>query len=234
MAQLFVNEFIRQGILLPREYGDSLASGMDIPATIREIMLLMGWKQQQLARRIGVSQGTISKWISGDHQPNVAQLEPLQHLIDHESKLRPLRGEGSATVPVMGFVGAGAEITPDLEQVPPEGLEQVDLPVAVSSDVIGFRVRGDSMLPAYREGDAILVLKEQRGEIDSYVGEEAVVRTVDGRRYLKEIQRGTRHGSYNLSSYNAKLISDVRIAWVGEIYLVVRAKQVRRVLGQSP
>lgn len=132
-------------------------------------------------------------------------------------------------VPVMGYIGAGAEIMPEFEQVPPEGLDTVELPFNVPEGIIAFRVRGESMLPAYREGDAVLVHKDQRLATENYVGEEAAVRTSDGRRFLKEIQYGQRRGFFNLYSYNAKLIENAHLEWVGEMYLVVKAQQIRRI-----
>lgn len=133
------------------------------------------------------------------------------------------------SVAVMGYVGAGAEILPEFEQVPPEGLETIDLPFEVPDELIALRIRGDSMLPVYRDGDAILVWREQRRPTDSFVGEEAAVKTSAGRRFLKEIQQGARRASFDLHSHNAKLIKGVNIEWVGEIYIIVRASQIRKV-----
>jgi repressor LexA len=52
-----------------------------------------------------------------------------------------------------------------------------------------------------------------------------------GPRFLKEVQRGGVAGLFNLYSHNARLIENVEIEWVGEIYLIVRAPQIARVIG---
>lgn len=140
---------------------------------------------------------------------------------------------GTQSVSIMGFVGAGAEVSPEFEQVPADGLDTVDLPFSVPNDIIGFQVIGDSMLPVYRDGDAILVWREQRLPTEAFIGQEAAVRTADDRRFLKEIQRGASPRAFNLYSHNARLIENVEIAWVGEIYLIVRAPQLRRA-GRRP
>ena len=143
-----------------------------------------------------------------------------------------LTGEGgdhSRVVPVMGYVGAGAEIYPEFEQAPADGIADVELPFAVPDDLIGLEVRGDSMLPRYDDGDIILVHREQKRPTDAFLGEEAAVRTGDGRRFLKRIMRGFEPGLYNLESWNARLIEAIRVEWVGEIYLTVRAGQIRRI-----
>lgn len=129
---------------------------------------------------------------------------------------------------VVGFIGAGATVEPEFEQVPPEGLFSVELPFPIPEDMIGFEVRGDSMAPRYDEGDVIVVWKDQRRAADELVGEEAAVRTADGRRFVKTILRGAKRGSFTLASFNAKPIQDVRLDWVGEIYVTVRSGQLRR------
>ena len=133
------------------------------------------------------------------------------------------------SVAVMGFIGAGAEIQPDFEQVPPEGLFTVELPFAVPPEMIGLEVKGSSMLPRYDDGDVIVVWREQRRPTDAFLGEECAVRTGDNMRFLKRPMRGPTHGRFNLESWNARTIEDVEIVWVGEIYVTVRSGQLRRI-----
>lgn len=135
----------------------------------------------------------------------------------------------SSTVKVVGYIGAGARVEPEYEQVPEDGLETIDLPFSVPNEIVAFRVKGESMRPAYRVGDAVLVWRDQRLATENYVGEEAAVRTSDGRRFLKEIQRGSRKGTYDLYSHNDSLIEGVKLAWVGELYGVVKARQLRQI-----
>lgn len=149
-----------------------------------------------------------------------------------------LTGEGKDlghSLPIMGFIGAGAEILPEFEQVPPEGLDQIELPFPVPPDLIGLEVKGDSMLPRYEDGDVVVVWRDQRGAIDGLLGEEAAVRTERGQRFLKRLLRGPRKGTFNLESTNAssKTIEGVRIEWASEVYLTVRAAQLRRVAARE-
>lgn len=143
-----------------------------------------------------------------------------------------MTGEGSPDknneLQIMGYIGAAAEIDPDYEQVPPNGLDQIDLPFPLPDDLIGFEVRGDSMLPSYKNGDVVVVWREPRIAIESLLGEELAVRTADGKRYLKTVIRGPRKGTYNLVSFNASTIEGARIAWYSDIYLTLRAAQRRR------
>lgn len=144
-----------------------------------------------------------------------------------------LTGEGDAqaghSVPIMGYIGAGAEIQPEFEQVPPEGLDTVELPFPVPDDMIGLEVRGDSMLPAYSDGDVVVVYRDQRYDPATYIGEEAAVRTHDGRRFLKRLAPGPEPYTFTLESFNARPIIGARVAWVGEIWVTVKRGQIRRI-----
>lgn len=143
------------------------------------------------------------------------------------------KGERSGrptSIPVMGYLGAGAEVEPDFEQVPPEGLDQVELPFAIPDDLVAFIVRGDSMLPFYKDGTTIIVYREQKRPIEAFYGEDAAVRTEDGRRFIKQVMRGE-NGTVNLISWNAQPIEGVRLAWVGEIFAILPPSHARRARG---
>lgn len=202
---------------------------MDVPSFLRETLEEAKLTQAQLSKKIGVSQGTISKWINEGHAPNKRQWDAVLKFASRYPRLRAMVKDGiqQSFVPLMGRVGGGAEIEPDFEQVPPDGLDQIELPFPVRGDVVAFRVEGESMRPAYRDGDVVLVRGEQLRDTDDFIGKEVAVRTVDGKRYLKELQRGQRRGQYDLYSHNATVITGARIAWVGEICAVVKADQLR-------
>lgn len=145
-----------------------------------------------------------------------------------------LTGEGAAEssvneIPVMGYIGAGAEIMPEFEQVPYDGLYQVELPFMIPDELVAFEVQGPSMLPRYDEGDVIICYRESRRPIEALLGEEVAVRTEDGRRFLKRILRGHKSRTYNLESFNARTMESVKIDWVGEIWMTVRTGQIRRI-----
>lgn len=138
-------------------------------------------------------------------------------------------GDGSTTeIPIMGYVGAGAEVSPDQEQVPAEGLDTIDIPFPLPAEMVAFVVRGDSMLPVYRDGHVIVVFKDQKRPLEAFFGEDAAVRTDDGRRFIKTIMRG-QDGTVNLFSWNAPPIENVKLEWIGEIFGAFPRAQMRRV-----
>ena len=110
--------------------------------------------------------------------------------------------DASASIRVVGRIGAGAEIMPEYEQIPPEGLFEIELAFPLPPEAVAFAVEGDSMWPRYNSGDVVICGKP---EVDAHAltGSEAAVRTSDGKRYLKTIRRGPKAGTFDLESHNA-------------------------------
>ncbi len=148
-----------------------------------------------LAAAMGVRPGAVSEILSDIRQIKATEIQPIIDYLELN------------TVPIMGRVGAGATIEPEHEQVPPEGLGEIELPFPILEETIAFEVTGDSMLPKYENGDIIVVYREQRHPLSSFYGEEAAVRLKTGERYLKTIERGKSPTLVNLTSFNAKPIN---------------------------
>jgi hypothetical protein len=135
-----------------------------------------------------------------------------------------LEGIGDPTpghrVSVVGRIGAGAEISPEFEQIPPEGLYEIEVPFPIAGDAIAFQVEGDSMWPRYDPGDIVICWKvaQTRTEADGW---EAAVRLTDGRRYLKTIRRVSKD-RFDLVSHNASPILNVQIEWACKVFGNIR------------
>lgn len=169
-----------------------------------------------LAEAMGVRPGAVSEILTGIRLIKSSEIEPIIDYLELNS------------VPIMGRIGAGASIEPEHEQVPPEGLGTVELPFPIPDETIAFEVAGDSMMPAYEDGDVVVVYKEQRYPLSNFYGEEAAVRIKTGERYLKTIERGNSSSVANLISFNAKPINGVKIEWIGEICVTLPRGQIER------
>jgi repressor LexA len=174
-----------------------------------------------LAKAMGVRAGAVSEILSGIRLIKASEIAPIMEYLELNS------------VPIMGRVGAGAVIEPDYEQVPPEGIGDIELPFPIAEETIAFEVSGDSMLPKYENGDVIVVYREQRHPLSSFYGEEAAVRLKTGERYLKTIERGKSANQVNLTSFNAKAINGVKLDWIGEICVTLPKAQIARMRAKA-
>src|SRR6201986_3018527 len=174
-----------------------------------------------LAAAMGVRPGAVSEILSGIRLIKASEVALIVEYLELGS------------VPIMGRIGAGAVIEPEYEQVPPEGLGEIELPFPISGETIAFEVSGDAMLPKYENGDVIVVYRDQRHPLASFYGEEAAVRLKTGQRYLKTIERGKSANMVNLTSFNAKPINGVKLDWIGEICVTLPKGQIERLRAKA-
>ena len=197
------------------------------------IMEATGWRQADLAEKLSVTQACISRWFSGadprgEHRDKITE---IYNAITGKSEITGnTQTPSKSYVPLMGYVGAGAKIEPDFGEMSPDGLGVVEIPFSMPADMVAFRVRGDLMLPVYREGHIIIVYRNQTKPLEAFYGEEAVVQTSDGRRFIKTIMRGAE--GVNLISWNARPIENVTLEWIGEIFAIF-PRQALRLLVES-
>ena len=174
-----------------------------------------------LAAAMGVRPGAVSEILAEMRLIKASEIQAITDYLELNA------------VPIMGRVGAGASILPEHEQMPPEGLGEVELPFPIAEETIAFEVVGDSMLPKYENGDIIVVYKDQRHPLSSFYGEEAAVRLKTGERYLKTIERGKTAHVVNLTSFNAKPIAGVKLEWIGEICVTLPRGQIERLRAKA-
>lgn len=190
-----------------------------------------GMSQADLARELAANykwsenRSILNKIVTGDRDLKADEMFDISRATGFPI---PAEIAHDVSVPLMGYIGAGAEIMPEFEQVPPEGLDQIHVPFPLPAEMIALEVRGDSMLPVYKEGHVIIVYKEQKRPTHAFYGEEAAVRTGDGRRFLKTIMRGAGN-AVTLMSFNAGPIENVQLDWIGEIFATIPRLQVKRI-----
>jgi phage repressor protein C with HTH and peptisase S24 domain len=119
-----------------------------------------------------------------------------------------------AYVPVVGYVGAGAQVYPLATD---EHIDSIEPPPGCPEGAFALVIRGDSMYPSLSDGDMLVCVHYPAEHL---LGKRAVVDLSTGERLVKRISPGARPNTYTLLSDNAPPIPDVtitasaRILWI--------------------
>lgn len=124
----------------------------------------------------------------------------------------PMRAATEA--PVLGYVGAGAEVLPIDDHELGAALDTID--VSVPQDVVALIIRGESQYPL-KDGWVVLYSRDYDGVPDSVVGKLCVVKVHEGPTLLKTVRRGRTQKFYTLESWNAPLREDTRLDWASPV-----------------
>lgn len=152
---------------------------------IRYFRLLKRYSQEQIARKMNITQGAVSQWEKGRTVPDAGTLIQLAKLFDCTvndlTSDAPVRDLDSVNivrnaVPIIGSIACGERVTPDTET---EG--SADLPDGVKAD-FALKCKGDSMIPTFLEGDLVLI--RQQPEVNN--GQIAAV-NIEGETTLKHL-----------------------------------------------
>ena len=166
-------------------------------SVIRQLREQMGVDQAYLAKKISVSQPTISDWENNRKMPsnksavklaeffNVSVDYILGRSTERATSMPSLSSE-NVTFPVIGDIAAGYDSTAldnwddDTVEIPLSFLKGRS-----QSDYFVLRVKGDSMYPAYVDGDRVLVLKQSTLD---YNGQVAAILYDDELSTLKKVE----------------------------------------------
>ena len=199
-----------------------------LPNRLREIRDDQGLTIEEVAELTGLSVSYVSRLENGERNLSVKNMNLFAHALKVDKRdLLHAEVTPSNVVAVMGRIGAGAEILPDDEQIPPEGLYEIETPFPIPDDAIAFEVSGESMWPRYDPGD-IVICWRQGVHVEEVIGWEAAVKTSDGKRYLKRVLRGSTNGTFDLESHNAAPIRSVKLVWIASVQSVIRSGQWKK------
>jgi phage repressor protein C with HTH and peptisase S24 domain len=104
-------------------------------------------------------------------------------------------------------------------------------PQIAPTGVVAVEVAGDSMEPVYSEGDVLFYARNSHdGILAEDIGRKCVVCDAAGRAWVKQVQRGTQPGLFNLISINpgAQTAWDVPIEWAARVIFHMPAEFVKK------
>lgn len=145
-----------------------------------------GWTAEDFANKLGLSLSAIRRWESDSNKPT-RQIENIAKLFNvstdyilngKESKAD--KNRNIVRVPVLGRVAAGIPIEA-IQEV--DDWEEIYHPGAGNDKFFGLRIHGASMEPRLREGDTVIVKKQdyfESGDVCIVLvnGNEATVKVV--------------------------------------------------------
>lgn len=147
---------------------------MSIGENIKKLRIKYDLTQAEIGKIAGVSDKAVSTWENGTAEPRMGAVQKLadyfhikkSELIDEQPSIESRK---FFRIPVLGSVPAGIPIEAIEDIIDWEDISFDDFDP--SAQYFGLRVRGDSMLPKYVEGDTIIV----KAQTDCESGEDAVV-----------------------------------------------------------
>lgn len=187
---------------------------MQVPELLQNIREATGLKQADLARKIGVSQGTVSKWAADQVSPNKRQWDTLLDFVRSDPRTRHLVDAEPETVQLVGVVGAGAQA--HFYEGSQGPFDQVPAPEGSTEHTVAVEIRGESLGPLF---DKWLVFYDdvRRPATADLIGKLCVVGLDDGRVLIKKLQRSKSPGLYHLVSQTEPPILDVPIEWAAMV-----------------
>lgn len=148
-----------------------------------------GLTQIEVAKYIGLTQGAYSAWENGHVKIDSQSLARLAELFGVSMHYLLGEDEDAAQpkafrIPVLGEVAAGLPMMAEENIV---DYEEIDPAMAASGELFGLRIKGSSMEPRIKEGDVVIVRKQE--DVDT--GDTAVVLVNGDSATVKRIKKET-------------------------------------------
>lgn len=156
---------------------------------LKELRLQKGLRQIDFAKEMGILQSTLSSWETGRYEPDSEMLVKIanyfgvtvDYLLGGKKVSNSAKTKGK-WIPVLGDVAAGIPIEAVEDIV---DYEEIDSALAATGDFFGLRIKGSSMEPRIREGDVVIVRKQD----DADTGDTAVVMVNGDSATVKRIKK---------------------------------------------
>lgn len=152
---------------------------------LREARKAKGLTQVEVSRIIGISQNGYSDWETGKNRVDARSLGRLaelygvtvNYLLGIDENDAPAKG---VRIPVLGSVAAGIPIEAIQDIV---DYEEIGADMAAAGEYFGLRIKGSSMEPRIREGDVVIVRRQEEAETGDTVvvlvnGDSATVKRI--------------------------------------------------------
>lgn len=194
-------------------------------AWMLQVMKERDWTGAEMARRAGVYPSTIHRFIRGASK-SIPSTTTLSKIALAAGMPAPTFSDGNhsqtrATVPLIGYVGGGAEVHPINDHPAGHGFDDVEMPPGEFGDLVAVVVSGDSMMPLYHEGDIIYFRPVERGVDEAQcLNRPCIVKIHEGPTLVKVPIRGSSPKHYTLMSYAGSPRENQRLDWASKVLWV--------------
>lgn len=198
---------------------------------IKELRQSKGMTQGGLALATGFKQSEISMWESGSRNITLSKLAKIAEALGVDAvDLVADTDKGGEIIPVVGYVGAGAEVFPIDDHAKGFGMGESDpsewghFPQNMKREKsVALEVRGDSMMPLIQDGDLIFYDERLPGVPLEFINTRCVVWLLDGKCLVKWVRAGSRAGHYTLDSINPAddSIKDALVQWSAKVKMIL-------------
>lgn len=120
------------------------------------------------------------------------------------------------SVPIVAYIGAGAEVFPINDYPKGGAVEFVDPPPFTDRSLVAARVRGDSMYPI-QDGWIVFWAEGAASVPQDCINKLCAVQITDGPCLVKILRPGSTPNLFTLESWNAPLRSNVVLDWAARI-----------------
>ena len=183
---------------------------------LKELRKSHGMTQEQLSEKTGLSVSYLSRLEASRRDLSIKNMTLIANALDCE--LRELLP--APTVPLVGYVGAGASVIPIDDYAKGVGIDDVEAPPAATRSTVAAQVRGDSM-PGVAE-DGWLIYWDERNDPpnERHFGKLCVVGLSDGRVLVKKLYQSKSQGLFTLISTGAEPIIDIVVEWAAPVSFI--------------
>lgn len=189
-------------------------AGMELKTILRAIQKERRWNQTELAKKLRVTQPTVSRWYK-DSKPEIDQRDRILELAVKVGVIHNSEKFQGLSVPIIGFVGAGGQVLYG-EGQGPFG-EATMPPSGVRPSTVAVKVRGDSMAPQLEDGWLVYYDNRQEPPTDALFKKLCVVGLADGRVLIKRLLPGSQAGLFHLLSVNSDPLIDQPVSWAAKV-----------------
>jgi phage repressor protein C with HTH and peptisase S24 domain len=186
----------------------------DHNALVKAIREKTGETQGELARRFGVSQPTVSRWLN-DSPPELHHAKIIEQVARDLRVVNRKAVANVTTVPIVGYVGAGGTISFGEGQGP---FGEADMPPKNGTPtLVAVTVRGDSMSGMLEDGWTIYYDNRRDPPDETLYTKLCIVGVADGQVLVKKLYPGRKRGHFDLHSTNAPVMLDQPVDWAARI-----------------